>query len=635
MRRVAFLLLLLAACRPEVREADRLYAAGDFGRAAEAYRQFIRDNPKSNAVADAYVGVAWSEYQQGNFPEAEEAVATVRGRFPGSPLEPTAIYIHGLTLFAQNRFVEASNELRELILKFAHDPIVPEARFLLARSEASLLRYAAAAEDYAHYLEKYGSGPYAAAALVGRAAALGRIARWQEAAAVLAEFIDRFPRHPDRPRAMIDLARYREAYGEYGEAEEILARFRREYSIPELEIEALERLAAIYELTRRTDEAANLRRKFYDLLPLNADTDRAVIALRLAEHHAVRGETDAALAYYTRIRDRHSAQPVAHARALEWLARYELARGYRENAVALAEEFLARYFDDPASERMERLVIGVFIEAGRHRDARERLVTLLRKTWSTAEPPDFYRVGTLDIQLRDYKHALEWIREGRERAERIGDTPAILSGLYQEMIVNDLEGNLARVVENWWRLEKMQPTYVTVSEKMYWDEKEQQLYRLNRSEIPDLAQPADESPYQIAVHLHGFERPIYDTLAVNLAASLTTILTSAVTVHADMRFVPRANVRHVENLVRLFDFKRVPDEYFPLRSNIGADWIVHGEIRRENEQVLLYLRLLRVDYDGIFPFEYLYRIAPEEIVTAPSQIARETIQKLRLYRPDR
>lgn len=635
MRNGKFLLLLivplLLACRGTVRSADDHYARGEFAAAAEEYRRFIRENPRAGSIPNAWLGVAWSEYRRQEFIRAGEAIEIMRGRFPDHYLIPSARYLAAMNLYAQRRFVEAANELRGLVTEHADDPIIPEARLLLARSEGAMLRHAAAAEQFGIYLERHGDGPFVPAALLGRAAALGKAGRWAEAATALEEYLARYPDHPDRPQALLDVAQHRMAFGEYTAAEPRLLELSRLGADPGRQRIALKRLAELYELTRRESEAMATWKAYFDALPGESDTDVLPVLIRLARWHAGRGEGEIARRHYHRIARDFEGQTREHAEALEWLATFEITAGRREEGLRHAARYLDLHFARPEAARVERMVIDQLVAAGRLRDGRDRLATLVRRQWSTAAPADFYRLASLALELKDYPDALAATNEGLQRARRAGDTPAVLSGLYHTMIIHNLSGRPDRAVEHWWTLRDLSPFHVTPAEAVYWNTVEERFYRDNLIPPERRGLAAFRPGRVLAVHIAGFDWPGGDSLAAELSRSLTMLLTSSIAERRDLSFVPRDQVRLVDQIRVSADLSRPPDAWFPLRSTINADWIIHGHFRREADRIVLALRLVRVDFNGLFPFEYEYRLILHDARAGILPIVRETIDRLALY----
>lgn len=634
-------LLAFAACRNiNTGEAERHYQAGDYGRAAEEYLEFIRDNPKSPFLPEAYIGLAWSEFRRERYDEAVTAVDVFRRRYPGHRLAATAAYLHASILFSQRRFLEAETELTDLLSRHGDDPVVPEARFLLARAQAGMLRHAAAADQFRVYLERHGDGAHAPAALAGRAEALERQARWPEAAEALDALVRRFPDRPERPRAMIDLARLHVAAGRYDAAEAMLRGVIRDYSDPPILLEARRRLAEVLVAQARTDLAAAVYKSVFDSLDEETDTDAPAIAAWLAAHWAERGDTGAARRYYARIAGSFERAPREHAVALAWLALDARRRQDREEAVARASRFLELYPGEAGAEGLERMLADLLVEGGRVADGRDRLVTLLRRRYALASPTEFYRVADLSMRLKDYAEALREVEEGLRRARAAGDTPAVKSGLYHAMILHDLNGDRTRAVEHWWRLKQIDPLYVTVEEAVYWNEQEERFYRDNRV-LPEMrGERAFRPPEHQSIHCAGIAFDVGDRDGHALARSLNTLFISAVTVHPDLDYIPGDRTKLVTDLVERVDYDRLPSAWYPLRSTIGADWIVTGRARTERAEgtdpvMVLVIRLLRVDYEGIFPFEYSWRIPLEEVATTAPAIVRETVDKLRLYHPVR
>jgi TolA-binding protein/TolB-like protein len=622
---------LLLSCRETVRSADDHYARGEFASAAEEYRRFIRENPRAGSLPNAWLGLAWSEYQRKEFTKAGEAIEILRSRFPDHYLIPSARYLLSMSLYSQRRFVEASNELRGLIADHPADPVIPDARLLLARSEGAMLRHTAAAEQYRIYLEQYGDGPYVPAALLGRAGALGKAALWAEAASTLEEYLARYPNHPDRPKALLDVAQYRMAYGEYAAAEPRLLELSRIGADPELQRIALKRLAELYESTRREPQAMEAWKSYYDALPGESDTEVFPLLVKFARWHAARGEGDIARRYYLRVARDFEGESREHAEALEWLATFDIAEGRREDGIRHAERYLDLHYARPEAMRVERMVIDQLVAAGRFRDGRDRLTTLVKRQWSSATSADFYRLASLSLELKDYPEALAASNEGLQRARRADDTRALLSGLYHTMIIHNLSGRPDRAVEHWWTLKDLSPFYVTPAEAVFWNTVEERFYRDNMIPPERRGLAAFRPSRVLAVHIAGFDWAGGDSLAAELSRSLSTLLTSSVSERRDMSFAPRDQVKLADQIRASADLSRPPDAWFPLRSTINADWVIHGHFRREADRIVLSIRLVRVDFNGLFPFEYEYRLIPHDARAGILPIVRETIDRLAMY----
>lgn len=627
-------LFLTGACREiNTSVAEEAYADGNYRLAAEEYTRFIRENPKSSALPDAYLGLAWSTYKMGDYARSTQAVDVLLQRFPGSKLIPTARYVAALGYFAQRRYVEAEEELDDLILYYPNAAIIPEARFLRARAQAAMLRYAEAAESYKDYLKRYGNAPYAAAALLGRAEALLKSRRWKEAVGVYEDFLKRFPSHPDRPDVLFRLAQLYEANLLYEKGLEAYERFLSEGGSEGREREALEGKAHCLEGLQRFDEAAKVYRSLYTLAE---DTDVCSAAGRLAAYYLSRGETETARDYYRRIVLDCERVPEIHAPALEWWVKDLLDRDRFSEAFEAAEKYVTLYPGVEESEKVERMLIDMLEKAGRTRDARDRLLTWIRRRFSRAVPNDFYRLASLDITLRDYDAALEDAQEGLRRARILEDTPAIKSGLYHQMIVYDLLKRPADVLTLWWELKEIDPQYLTPEETVYWDAIEKRFFE--ESQVPlEFRSPEKYRLWKkISFHLAGFVYDPSDSVQAVLATMTSRLLITHGVVDRMMNYTPAEKVRMLDQITARDDFDRIPDSWFPLRSTIGTDWIVDGRIWRDpsldaRKPIIFDVRLIRVTPEGLFPFRYRYHYAVEDVATAPPQLARVLTHRMKIY----
>lgn len=637
----AYCALGAATCREvNLHPAEELYKREDYKNAADQYRDFLRENPKSSLVPDAYLGLGWSEYRLSHFYEAADAAEQMRRRFPTHRLVPTATYLFALARVGERRYVEAAQELETLIREYPEASIVPEARFLMGRTQAAMLRPAAAAEQFRVYLDKYGESPYAAAALIGRAKALMKSAQWKEAQEMFEEFARRYPEHPERPAAVLELSALKQAENDLEAAELWTRRFLEDYPSHAEHRTQTRRLAELLMTQRRAEDAAALYKALYDAVPERRDQETVELAAWLAKFHADRSETAAARPYFERILTEFERWPEQHAKALEWMARYELGEGRREEARRHADRFAEIYFDHPLAGGIERMLVGLYVASGRIADGRDRLATFARKSYGSMTPDVFYNLASLSMQLAEYSRARDEAAEGLARARRGQDTAAMRSGLYHLMIINNLDGKITDAVRHYWALKDIAPYYITASEKIYWDRVERQFYDDNRVPLEQRERKFSPSDVRLAVHIAGIDFHSGDSSVQALAASVWNLLTVSITGDPGLLFTPSDKVRWADKLRRMDDFHALPDSFYPLRSNIGADWIIFGDVRFEpvrdrDRPVELTLRLLRVDYDGLFPFDYVTRYSIEDSWTAGPPAVRDVIEKLKLYRPER
>lgn len=624
----------------DTRSAQSYYAKGDYERASDEYLAYIQENPNSPLVPDAFIGLAWSRYQMKEYYRSLEAAEIMRGRYPGHHMVPTAGYIVAMSHFSQRKFTEASNELRNLILNYPRDPIVPEARFLLARSEAGSLRYASADRNYEAYLAEFGNSAYAPAALLGRADVLIKLAKYQEAEGLLAAFIEKFPGHPDRPGALVLLATLTSATGRYEDAASYLERMLAENPGAESNRAVWEQLAGIYVGLHRQDKAAGIYRQLLDSAAPGNRKETARLTATLASHYADLNDTENARRFYREVAGQSSADPAIRADAMRWLFSAEIAEGRTGAALEYGERFLAQFPNHIHTGEILKGVVDLYVAGGRVADGRDRLAGFIRADKAAAVAQDYLRLANLNIELGEYDHAAVEAKEGVERARRAGDTPAIASGLYTLMIIQGLQEDIPEAVRNYWALKEADPDYISASEKVYWDAVEEKFYAENRVPIASSGRKNIDAAMKIHVAVAGIEFTSVDSASVGLATSLWRVLAASIGSRREFQFVAHENVRFMKDLISRLDFAVIPDSYYPLRSNIGADWIVHGEITRDMgapdaRSVVLRLRLLRIDYNGVFPFEYTHRFTQEAARTAAPEIARDIVEKLVLYRPER
>ncbi|MBL4889429.1 MAG: tetratricopeptide repeat protein [Candidatus Lindowbacteria bacterium] len=621
-------------------QASHMYSVGNYASAADEYLKFIQENPKDPSVPEAFIGLAWSRYQMKEYFRAADAAEIMRSRYPGDPFATTATYIVAMCRFSERRYVEASNELREMIRFHPDDPLVPEARMLLARSDAALLRYASSEENFDIYLDKYGSSSYVPAALLGRAEVLIKQGKLVAAEESLQAMVDRFPNHRSRPEAILQLAKLKGVVGKFQEGVDVIEELLSDYPEMTEDRQTLELLADYYTSVMRVDKAAEIYKALYESVEEDSRVEEARYAMFLATYSLKMGDTNAARNYFRRLVDRFEDRPRLHSEALSELAKIEYSMNRYEPAIRYGERYLRLYSGMPNGQEMAALTTRILRKAGMVRSARNQANNYLMKHSNEAEAKDFFRVASLDIELGQYEQARENTLEGLARGRRAQDTSAILSGIYSMMIIKGVLNEREGAVKYYWELQKIKPNYITADEKIYWDSIEAEFYQYNRTAM-DLNLPKMiKSDRKLAVVVAGFDFPSVDSSSISLATSLWNVFAAAVGARHDFELISEDKTQFIEELVATRDFETIPDTYFPLRTNIGTDWIIAGTITKDyqfypDKPVELELRLLRIDYEGIFPFEYRYRFSTEEARRAAPEIVRETINKLVIYCPDR
>ncbi len=207
-----WLLLCFLAASPDTVTGDRLYASGEFERAAVIYRQLLQESPRDALLL---IRLGSTQYQLGLFPEAENLFRRAAATAPGSaqaqvglgtsllalgrsldaipflekavkltPLDRMALRALGHAYQMENDFFKGEHVLKSLV---AMDPGDAESWYYLGALHYENNYYLPALEALNASLELQPSNDRAG---IYKAGALFQLGRNQQAAALFAILID-------------------------------------------------------------------------------------------------------------------------------------------------------------------------------------------------------------------------------------------------------------------------------------------------------------------------------------------------------------------------------------------------------------------------------------------------------------
>lgn len=97
-------------------KAFGLYSANNFDGAISAFDAFVKNNPKSDFVANAIYWIGECHYSLSDLPKARESFMKVSGTYPNSQKAPDALLKLGYTLSAMNE-KEKANAIFDTLIK--------------------------------------------------------------------------------------------------------------------------------------------------------------------------------------------------------------------------------------------------------------------------------------------------------------------------------------------------------------------------------------------------------------------------------------------------------------------------------------------------------------------------------------
>ena len=122
---------LRASAQPEnktIREANKLYKKGDFGKALPEYRKAVQQNP-NNPVAK--YNLASAQFRNNKFEEAEKTFSDANAIAPTDAMKEKTVYNKGVALSKQKKLLESIEAYKDA-LKL--DPSDEDARFNLQKA---------------------------------------------------------------------------------------------------------------------------------------------------------------------------------------------------------------------------------------------------------------------------------------------------------------------------------------------------------------------------------------------------------------------------------------------------------------------------------------------------------------------
>lgn len=633
-------LLCAAACaaNPGYHRAEALYTAGDYGAAEAAYRDFLRENPRSSLVPAGHLGLAWTLFQLGRFDEAASEVERIRARFPGHPILPAARLLGAKARFAAGDYPRAAEEASALVEEEGRSTVGLEAKYLYARALFAMLRHRRAAEVYEEWLHAVPEGtPLYADALLARADALFQAGEEAAAAAEYRRYADAYPKSAERARALAMYARLVARTSPDSSAAAWEEYLEDHPAGPDRE-EALERLTFLL-AARRGDAAETYALR---LFRTGGETAAARAARFLIDHYdragarakgrAFRKEVVARLPLrFAVARDARADLLVADlapfASDTAWRAAVSNAElpvlppGVDVGRILEeADDFLKVLGDHPRAGEIARMRATALFVLGRWAEAEEALAWAMERYGASSE--DRLRLAEVRRVRGDLKGAEEVLAGLLSEMEP--SDPRYATALYRAAIVADARGDVVTAVRRLRRLREVAPGRLTPIENAWWRTREEEVAALAAAPSPKHPTPA--APGVKQVYLHGFRE---ENETSGFASVLTQVLAAGLAVADDYEVVPAARVTGARRL-----FARpgeVPPELLPLRSTVGADFLIGGTLRGDTATpggAVLELVILHVRPEGVFPLEETFRIPPRDRLAFPRRLLERVKEKI-------
>ena len=274
-------------------------------------------------------------------------------RYPASARAPEVLYLVARTEQERRRFGQAAALFAELLASYPEHPLVPRWQFTRAFNLSRLGEYEEAREEFADFRQKYPEHPLAVRAALWHALTWTFEKHYEEALRELEALAAEHPGHPLTPEI-----HYRIAAAHYGQQDYARAR------------EAVEAFLEAYPGHRRAPEAAVLRGDILmgegELLAATRAFARVTPAAEGLYPYAVfqQGKIFRALERPDLLRRHFSAylreeepRPLPRrGEAVYWIGWAHLQEGKPREALAVFDEAIRRFGNDPAAAGAEELV---------------------------------------------------------------------------------------------------------------------------------------------------------------------------------------------------------------------------------------------------------------------------------------
>jgi len=178
----------------QLRRADSYYSAKEYKQASEAYRLFIKSNPRADEADYALYQIANAEYRSNNDKEGIARFSELIAKYPKSDFVDDAQYGIGLIHFQQKRYAQAIPEFGKVTQKYPKSDLAAKAQYSIGDAYYNLEQYPDAIAAYSIVADKYPASPLVSDAVNGMQYCFVLLGKTGDAIKVIEEFVRE---HPD------------------------------------------------------------------------------------------------------------------------------------------------------------------------------------------------------------------------------------------------------------------------------------------------------------------------------------------------------------------------------------------------------------------------------------------------------
>lgn len=389
--------------------ANAKFGQGDFPKAIEEYRTFLKSFPQSSQAEEAEYRIALAYLFNGEFEEAIKALNDYLKKFPEGNFRADAKYRLAVCNYAAQQYQEVIDACEAWKKEFPDDDQIGEVLNLegdayagLNENEKAIAAYQAAAKNAATD-EVLNYGLFEAAKL------MQRLGQWEQISTMFETFVKEKPEHPTTVAALFWIGKSKAREGKSDEAKRFLADTAKRYVDNPSREPVEQMLTQLAQLTAR-------RRPAPVPTPTPAPGEGGEPAATPEPTPAPTPAIDPAVELETLLAVEGEKSATAQARVI--FAQAELARLRKqpEERARLIQRLADEFKPEDLSPQLLGLVGDHLLAAGDYARA-TKVYEYLREFYPKSNYIDFAYAGLGEIAYREgnYPRALELFNEGIEK----------------------------------------------------------------------------------------------------------------------------------------------------------------------------------------------------------------------------
>ncbi len=220
--------------------ADAALEAGDFAWARSLFGRLANQTADASAAQRGLLGLGWTQYRAGQFPEASATLARLLAMEKLPPDTAAEAAFLRATILAKLRQPDAALALYQVVVeKHQETKWLGPALLASARLHAQMGQHAQAVPLFQRYVQTFPQGDGLDAALYDWAWSLKELGRQEESLKLFERIRQEFPKSPYWPEAVLRLAQHAYQTQQYERAGELVSAVLADGAKPELRPYAL------------------------------------------------------------------------------------------------------------------------------------------------------------------------------------------------------------------------------------------------------------------------------------------------------------------------------------------------------------------------------------------------------------